>query len=69
LNLVVAVAGDEVHVWEIALDEAIMRAVELGLLLSADEHECAARFYFRADRDRWVLCRGALRSITAAAVF
>jgi 4'-phosphopantetheinyl transferase len=62
---VVAVAGDEVHVWEIALDEAVTRAVELGLLLSADERERAARFYFRADRDRWVLCRCALRSVVA----
>lgn len=58
-------AQGEVHVWEIALEEALARSLNLGSLLSEDEWERAARFYFSADRERWILCRGALRNILA----
>lgn len=58
-------SAGELHIWEIALKEALAHSLNLGSLLSADERERAARFYFSADRDGWILCRGVLRSILA----
>jgi 4'-phosphopantetheinyl transferase len=57
------VADAELHVWQAKLDTAEEERSELALLLSADEHERAARFRFDRDRCRFVSGRGILRSI------
>jgi medium-chain acyl-[acyl-carrier-protein] hydrolase len=52
-----------VHVWRVRLDQPEKCRSELRRLLSADEEVRARRFHFRRDRDRFVVCRGALRTL------
>lgn len=52
---------DEVHVWRVSLDET--HATKLQSLLDEDERQRAARFRFNEHRNRFVIARGALRSI------
>jgi 4'-phosphopantetheinyl transferase len=54
---------DDVHVWRVTLeqpDAIVQAALEL---LSRDERERAAGFRFQEDRRKFVVARGALRSI------
>ena len=53
-------AAGEVHVWRIALDEALP---ELDHVLQPDELARANRFRFAADRARYVVSRAALRRL------
>src|SRR5690348_5269823 len=54
---------DEVHVWRTQLDLPEAAVASLRSLLSPDERARASRFYSAADRDRFVVGRGALRTI------
>jgi medium-chain acyl-[acyl-carrier-protein] hydrolase len=56
-------AENEVHVWRIDLDENVEKICRLEGLLSPDERERAGRFHFRQDRERFIVGRGALRSL------
>lgn len=52
---------DEVHVWRVSLHET--HATKLQSLLDDDERMRAARFRFNEHRHRFIVARGALRSI------
>lgn len=60
-----ALARREVHVWRASLDPSASRLERLARTLAPDELERAARLHFAADRDRFVIARGALRAILA----
>jgi 4'-phosphopantetheinyl transferase len=55
--------GTEVHLWRIRLDLPGPTLAGLAAVLSSDEQERADRFIRQQDCDRFVACRGALRSI------
>jgi 4'-phosphopantetheinyl transferase len=55
--------ADEVHVLSASLDLSAHRLEALAALLSADEHARAMRFFSPRDRDRFVGCRGLLRTM------
>ncbi|MBE2201436.1 MAG: 4'-phosphopantetheinyl transferase superfamily protein [Anaerolinea sp.] len=54
---------DAVHVWQVHLEPGPQRINDLSPLLAADERERAARFYFDRDRQRYIVGRGALRTL------
>lgn len=56
-------AEGEVRVWLVDLGRATATGEGLTRVLSEDEWERAARFYFRRDAMRWVMGRAALRAI------
>jgi 4'-phosphopantetheinyl transferase len=58
-----AVKENEVHVWRIALDWRSEDLLALRQVLSADERERMDRFYFEADRRRYLIGRGILRTL------
>src|SRR4030095_2678320 len=58
-----SISPDEVHLWSIPLeqpDDLVARLIET---LSPDKRARASRFVFSRDRRRFVVARGALRSI------
>ena len=57
---------DEVHVWCADLRQLAGRAAEFELILSPEERQKAARFYFADDRERYVSARGLLRTLLGA---
>jgi len=59
----VALPGDEVHVWQAALDQNESQIAVYHRTLAADERARAERFHFSADRRRFVVARGTLRAI------
>jgi len=58
-----ALASDAVHVWRVPLTLPATEVHSLQRLLSPDELDRAARFYFEADRQRFIMARGVLRRI------
>ncbi len=60
-----ALAEGALHVWLVKLDRPAGELTELANLLSADEHERAARFHFERDRQHYLAGRGILRNILA----
>ena len=56
-------ADDEVHVWRAILDLEAPRVRSLQRTLAPDEQARAERFYFRKDRERFIVARGLLRVI------
>jgi 4'-phosphopantetheinyl transferase len=56
-------APNEVHVWRVPLNQSAAEILPLERVLSPDEREKAARFYFDKDRRRFVQARAALRFI------
>ena len=59
----VSAAGGEVQVWIADLDHATDVVDRLAGVLSPDERERAARFYFRRDATRFIVARATLRGI------
>jgi 4'-phosphopantetheinyl transferase len=57
--------NDQVDVWRVRLDLPAVSVQSLEKLLSVDEAERAARFYFPADRNRYIISHGSLRTILA----
>ena len=55
--------GDEVHIWQINLDQPDSMVQELTQVLSAHELTRAKRFYFEQDRRRFIVGRSQLRFI------
>jgi 4'-phosphopantetheinyl transferase len=61
-----ALQAGEVDLWRVALDEVPDEVIErLRATLSADEQDRAREFYFDRDRRRFVVGRGALRTVLA----
>ncbi|MBI3977991.1 MAG: 4'-phosphopantetheinyl transferase superfamily protein [Chloroflexi bacterium] len=54
---------DEVHVWLVDRDQPADRVESLRQHLSADEVARAVRLHFAEHRDRFVVCRGMLRTV------
>lgn len=54
---------DEVHIWRAHLDLPPHRVMRLARSLSPDEARRAERLFFEADRRRFVVARGVLRTI------
>jgi 4'-phosphopantetheinyl transferase len=54
---------DAVHIWRVSLAQANTQVQELAHTLSPAERERAQRFCFERDRRRYIVARGALRSI------
>ncbi len=59
-------AGDEVHVWRVALTAPAAQARALGHLLTPAEQARASRFRIEDDRCRFQIARAATRSILGA---
>jgi 4'-phosphopantetheinyl transferase len=55
----------QVDVWRVRLDLPTSSLQLLKKLLSANEADRAARFYFPADRNRYIISHGSLRKILA----
>jgi 4'-phosphopantetheinyl transferase len=53
--------NDEVHVWRAALEQPASRVRRLFHTLSAGEQTRADRFFFKRDRDHFIVARGVLR--------
>ena len=54
---------NQVHVWEVSLAKSLGQGNRFFEILNDAENERAARFYFRKDRDRFVIARASLRLI------
>jgi len=61
----VTMPDTEVEVWLARLDVDAEQVGQYANLLSVDEHERAQRFYFEHDRRRFMVARGALRTLLA----
>jgi 4'-phosphopantetheinyl transferase len=57
----IALDGDEVHVWRVALDRSQATIERLSRLLAADEQVKTGRFRFAKDRNQFIIGRGLLR--------
>ena len=55
----------QVDIWRIPLDLPMSSIKLLAKLLSTDETDRAARFYFPADKNRYMISHGSLRNILA----
>jgi 4'-phosphopantetheinyl transferase len=58
-----SLAGDEIHLWRVSLDQPPIRLAEAWKALSSDERQRAESFRFDCDRDRFVIGRGVLRDL------
>jgi len=58
-----AVGHDEIHVWQASLDQPPSQLQSFFDNLAADEQARAERFYFKRDREHFVVARGVLRAI------
>jgi 4'-phosphopantetheinyl transferase len=54
---------DEVHVWCAELDQTDYKMHDLQQILDGNERARAARFYFKRDRDHFIVAHGLLRII------
>ena len=54
---------DEVHVWRASLDVSEEQLLMLGATLSSDEQIRADKYYFKLDRQHFIVARGILRNI------
>jgi 4'-phosphopantetheinyl transferase len=61
-----SIAGREIHVWDVALDAAGVKAESMASYLAASELERAEGFRFARDRRRFVLSHGWLRLLLSA---
>lgn len=59
----ITLTTEQVHVWRVPLEVPTGGLRGLQQLLSAEEVERAERFYFEADRRRWIVARGVLRAL------
>jgi 4'-phosphopantetheinyl transferase len=60
--------GSDIHVWCVSLAALIQELDVFFSLLSPDEKARAERFYFEADRHRYIVGRGLLRTFIAGYV-
>jgi len=57
------ISSNEVHIWSLFFNAADGYTETLQSNLSVDESERAAKFHFEKDRRRFIIARGALRTI------
>ena len=62
---IAALDGGDIHVWRVRLDPEPEVVEALERTLSDDERGRANRFHFARDRRRFIVARGALRSLLA----
>ena len=55
--------SDEIHVWRVTLDQTTSQIESFRHTLAADEQAKAERFYFRRDREHFIVARGVLRAL------
>jgi len=55
--------SDEVHVWRAALDQTTSQIESFRHTLAADEQARVERFYFRRNREHFIVARGVLRAL------
>ena len=55
--------GTDLHVWRASLNSSSAELLYFQSLLSKEENERAARFYFERDRGRYIAGRGILRTL------
>jgi 4'-phosphopantetheinyl transferase len=55
--------NDEIHIWCASLDQPTSLVEKLGSTLSMDERARAERFYFKRDRNRFIVRHAILRMI------
>jgi 4'-phosphopantetheinyl transferase len=60
---VLALEGDEVHVWRVDVRSACTRRDVLWSFLDGEERGKAADFLFEGDRERFIVSRGVLRAL------
>lgn len=58
-------SNDDVHVWCVSLQQPIPIIEQLACLLSADEKDRAARYYFEHLQNSFIVARGMLRILLA----
>ena len=58
-----ALSANEVHIWLARLDSSAMHVQQIARCLAEDERSRAERFRFERDKQRFIIGRGALRSI------
>ena len=56
-------SSNEVHVWLTKLNSLTRHAQQMAQCLNEDESVRAQRFHFEQDKARFIVCRGALRTI------
>jgi 4'-phosphopantetheinyl transferase len=56
-------ASDEVHSWRVRLDAPPETSARFYAILTPDERQRSARFYFEHDRRRFIIARGVLRDL------
>ena len=61
----IALPDPAVEAWLLRLKVSALHLQQCSLLLSLDEHACAARFHFERDRSRYTVARGMLRKSNA----
>lgn len=62
------IALDELHLWPVYLDQEVFPIARFESFLSADERSRADRFVTAELRQRYVVCRGALRELLASEI-
>lgn len=60
---VLAIQAGQIDIWLVELERPATTVQALNDVLTPDERERCARFYFQADRRRFIMARGALRRI------
>ena len=55
--------SDEAHVWRAALDQTTSQIESFRHTLAADEQARVERFYFRRNREHFIVARGVLRAL------
>ena len=58
-----ALSRQDIHIWRASLELDVSSEARLAEILSPDERERAARFYFERDQKRFIAGRGILRTI------
>jgi 4'-phosphopantetheinyl transferase len=53
--------SNNIHIWRVSLDSTSVRVKDLFGLLTNDEANCALRFHFQRDANRFIIVRGVLR--------
>lgn len=56
-------SDNDVHVWWLKLEQADLCAVRFASILTEKERTRAASLFFERDRNRFILCRGVLRTV------
>lgn len=62
-NQKMPLGADEVHIWSVTIDRFLNQVDMLVKMLSTDEKKRTDHFYREKDKERYIICRGTLRTI------